>query len=125
MGAAPPRHEGHESSTRAVPTGTGAELRATLEARRDLGPEYEAALVEGFIDRLDQVIDARIEERTQNRPPAKRQGMDGAQLGLAIVSVGVSIPLTAITLVAGHSFIAMVIVWVGIVLVNLIAAVRR
>jgi hypothetical protein len=36
------------------------ELAAVVEARRELGKEYEPALVESFIDRLDQVIDARI-----------------------------------------------------------------
>ncbi|MGH3098143.1 MAG: hypothetical protein ACRDMV_19345 [Streptosporangiales bacterium] len=113
-GQAPPRSSGD----------AGAELRAALEARRELGPEYESALVEGFIDRIDQVIDARIEERTKNRAPAKRQGMDGAQLALAIVSIGVGIPLTAITLAAAHSMVATIIVWAAIVIVN-IAASRR
>lgn len=102
-----------------------AELRAAIEARHDLGPEYEPALVASFLDRLDQAIDARIEERTKSRAPAKREGVDGSQLALAIVSIGVGLPLTAVTLVAGGSLVATVIVWVAIVLVNLVTAVRR
>lgn len=111
--AAPVRHGGD----------AGAELRASLEARRELGPEYESALVESFVDRIDQVIDARIAERAA-REPAKQQGMDGSQLALAIVSIGVGIPLTGITLIAAHSMVATIVVWAAIVIVNL-AASRR
>ena len=38
-----------------------------LEARRELGKEYEPALVESFIQRLNQVIDARVAAGTQRR----------------------------------------------------------
>lgn len=113
---------------RADPT-VQAELQAAVDARRDLGPEYEGALVEGFVERLEETIDARVEhklaQRSAAQPPAK-QGMDGGQLALAIVSTALGVPLTGIAVVAGNTgVVGLVIVWIGIVVVNLAAAVSR
>ncbi|HEX6445031.1 MAG TPA: hypothetical protein VF053_08095 [Streptosporangiales bacterium] len=107
----------------------GAELRASLEARRELGPEYEGALVEGFLERLDQAIDARVDARLEQRraaaPPAST-GMDGARLALGIVTTALGVPLTAIVTNSAHGSAALVVViWAAIVLVNLAAALGR
>lgn len=109
----------------------GAELRASLEARRELGPEYEGELVEGFLERLDQAIDARVDARLEQRraagPPAKG-GVDGGQLALGIVTATLGIPLTAIvsTQIDGvFALVGVLIVWVGIVLVNIACAISR
>lgn len=107
----------------------GAELRASLEARRELGPEYEGALVEGFLERLDQAIDARVDARLEQRrsaaPPA-RAGMDGARLALGIVTTALGVPLTAIVTSTPHgSPFLVVVVWVAIVLVNVAAGLGR
>jgi hypothetical protein len=111
-----------------VPT-VGADLRATLEARRELGPEYEGALVEGFLERLDQAIDARVDARLEQRrgaaPPA-RSGMDGGRLALGIVTSALGVPLTAIVTNSPHgSAVLVVVIWLAIVLVNLAAAIGR
>lgn len=107
----------------------GPELRASLEARRELGPEYEGELVEGFLERLDQAIDARVDSRLEQRraaaPPAKG-GMDGGRLALGIVTTALGVPLTAIVTNSAHGSAALVVViWVAIVLVNLAAALGR
>lgn len=107
----------------------GAELRATLEARRELGPEYEGALVEGFLERLDQAVDARVDARLEERrtaaPPA-RSGMDGGRLALGIVTTALGVPLTAIVTNSAHgSAVLVVVIWLAIVLVNLAAAANR
>lgn len=107
----------------------GPELRATLEARRELGAEYEGELVEGFLDRLDQAIDARVDARLEQRrgaaPPAKG-GLDGGQLALGIVTTALGVPLTGIaTQFHGASIIAFLVIWASIVLINLAAAVSR
>lgn len=115
------------ASNPADPQLTG-EFRAAVEARRELGPEYEPALVESFLDRLDESIDRRVESRLAERAPARparRGGIDGGQLAMGIVSVALGIPLTAITLLAAGSLVAMVIVWVGIVIVNIAVDFRR
>ncbi|MBO0890418.1 MAG: hypothetical protein J2P14_05855 [Acidothermales bacterium] len=107
----------------------GADLRATLDARRELGPEYEGALVEGFLERLDDAVDARVDARLEQRraavPPAK-SGMDGARLALGIVTTALGVPLTAIVTNSPHgSPMLVVVIWVAIVLVNLAAAANR
>jgi Flp pilus assembly protein TadB len=87
------------------------ELEGTLAAREELGRELEPQLVESFLDRIEQ----RLEERT--RTPAHVSGDKRPELALAIVSLGVSIPLIAIAGgTAGVPGVAMVCV--AIVLVN-------
>lgn len=105
------------------------DLRAAMDARRELGPEYEGELIDGFLENLDQAIDARVDARLAERnaaaPPARR-GMDGGQLALGIVTTSLGIPLTAITTGYGDvGVLAFIIVWVGIVLVNIAGAVSR
>jgi hypothetical protein len=50
---------------------TKTELTARVEALKELGPEHEAELVAGFIERLDQEIDRRIDERLAKLPKPK------------------------------------------------------
>lgn len=105
-----------------------ADLHAAVEARRELGSEYEPALVEGFLERLDQAIDARVDQRLAQQPAGRptKQGMDGGQLALGIVTTACGVPLTAIAVVAGGTgVVGLVIVWVGILLVNLAGALSR
>ena len=61
------------------------EARAALEARRELGPDYDDQLVERFAERLE----ARLRETA----PAKRADQSPA---VVIVSLVVAIPLIAI-----------------------------
>ena len=99
------------------------EAEAALAARQELGPEYEPAIVESFVDRLDKVIDARVAERVEQlggRPPAKP---DRGGLALAIVSVGCGIPITAIA-AAIVGLPGVLVAWVGIVLVNMAYAMQ-
>lgn len=52
------------------------ELKATLAARRELGPDMDDALVETFLDKVDQHVKERVSAETaQRRPrPAVRAG---------------------------------------------------
>jgi hypothetical protein len=88
------------------------DLHATIEARRELGPDHEPELVDAFVERIEQ----RLAKRPSSTP-ARRGGREGS-FTLAIVSMGVGIPLTAIALSNG-GLAALLVVWLGIVLVNL------
>jgi hypothetical protein len=95
---------------------TQQELEAALAARRELGPEHEAHLVAGFVDRIDKEIDRRIAARV----PTRRQG---AITPLVLGSLGLSIPLIAVAGDAAGAF-GVFVVCLAIVLVNFFAARR-
>jgi hypothetical protein len=89
------------------------ELEATIEARRELGPEHEDALVAGFLERLERSLGERLEKRTAAPAAAQHAGQ---RFVVALTSLGCGIPITAI---AGNEGIAGILVaWAGIVGVN-------
>ncbi|WP_177000906.1 hypothetical protein [Streptomyces sp. cf386] len=111
------------------------ELNATLQARRELGDEYESALVDSFLEKVDQRIDGVV-ERGMRRRLAEQQMVAargartpkptdsfGERFGFGIVSLVVAIPLSGIGGgVAGLS--GLLVTWVGIVGVNVVQAAR-
>lgn len=103
------------------------DLQATLDARRDLGPDYEAALVESFVERLDATIAARVQAELDGHglapaKPRQRQNNGAAMIPIALGSMGLGIPLTAIA--AGNSgLVGLTITWLAIVAINVAAAV--
>ena len=90
-----------------------SEVEALLAARRELGTEYDAAFVEQFADRIEQVVQARAASAV----PAHVEDTGGRQFVLGIVSLGTGIPITA---VAGGiaDLPGIITAWVGIVGVN-------
>ncbi|MFD1930233.1 MULTISPECIES: hypothetical protein [Nonomuraea] len=100
------------------------ELRATLETRKDLGPDYEAALVESFVAKLDATIAERVRaEVSAQRPSKKKKGDKGAApiAPIALGSMGMAIPLSAIA--GGQAgFAGLALVWICIVIINVAAA---
>ncbi|GAB2930274.1 hypothetical protein ACFMQL_02905 [Nonomuraea fastidiosa] len=105
---------------------TGDELKAAVSARRDLGPEYEDAVVESFLDKMGQEIDRRVDERLNQLPPNSRtparQGpSEGQRLALAIVSVSLGTVSTVLFLLLGEGrMTGLIPVWIGILIINAI-----
>ncbi len=99
------------------------EAEAALAARHELGTEYEAAIVDSFVDRVDKAIDARVAEQVaEHLGPRQRQPDNNGNLALAIVSLGCGIPITAIA--GGTADLAGILVaWAGIAVVNISYAV--
>jgi hypothetical protein len=111
------------------------ELNATLQARKDLGPEYESELIDSFLEKASQRLDSQVESRV--RRELAQQQMAGARVaargsrrghdreadnrnrrfGLASVSLVLAIPLSAIAAVNTH-LAGLLITWAGIVGVN-------
>ena len=95
------------------------EVEALLEARRELGPSYDAALVDSFAERVERAVaeqvHATLAERQQDRGREKER--EQRQFVRGIVSLGTGIPITAI---AGgiEGLPGMVVAWVGIAAVN-------
>jgi hypothetical protein len=93
------------------------ELEATLSARRELGAELEPQLIEGFLERAGKAIDARVDTRLERKELPDEPGRHVA-VGVALGSLGIGIPLTG---AAGGTvgFAGVLVVWIGIVFVNL------
>ncbi|MEV7088342.1 hypothetical protein AB0O07_21040 [Streptomyces sp. NPDC093085] len=113
------------------------DLDATLKARRDLGAEYDSALVDSFLEKVDQRLDSEVDRRVRRqfaeqqmtvarggRPSSAPGGADGfwERYGVGLVSLVLAVPLTAIA-VANAGFKGLVVCWVGIVAVNAVHAV--
>lgn len=108
------------------------ELSATLQARKDLGAEYESELIDSFIEKVTERVDSRVEQRVRRelaqqqtsfaradrRPIGPPQtSARFARYGFAGFTMVLAIPLSAIGAVnAGTA--GLFITWAGIVGVN-------
>jgi len=115
------------------------ELDATLQTRRELGPEYESELVDSFLEkvdrRLDSVIDRRVRHRMAEQQMVLARGAraphggqpaegPGAVFGLAAISLVLAIPLSAIAAV-NTGLAGLLVCWAGIVGVNAVHSADR
>ena len=111
------------------------ELHASLQARRELGEDYESALVDSFLEKVDQRIDGAVERRVrrqlaEQQMQAARHSRSprvtdswGERFGFGIVSLVLAVPLSAIG--AGTARLpGLLVAWAGIVGVNLVQALR-
>ena len=97
-----------------------SEIEAVIETRRDLGPEYEPALVDSFVEKVEAAIEQRVDARlaARQRSQAMERRHSGQQLALGIVSLVMAIPIT-IVLAVNDKLLALMIAWVGIAVVNI------
>src|SRR5512133_4275718 len=117
---------------RAVPRKASEELRrdseAALAARMELGPEYNEYVAAGLAERVEDIAEARAAELRQqaleaSRAQAAEQSGRGRQFALAIVSVVMGIPITAITASeVDPSVVGVAVSWAGLVGVNWVHA---
>jgi hypothetical protein len=78
------------------------DIRAAAEVHRELGPEYGDAVVESFLARIDEHIEARVEQQLARKTAVRRRQIDPVRLGkyraafagLVAGSVVVGVPLT-------------------------------
>jgi hypothetical protein len=112
---------------------SAGELRAAAEADGELGPEYRDAVLESFVDRVGREIDARVDARLAQAaaqplaaqrmatPPAPRAPKTFSALTLALGSIALGIPITALVVAAGShpvGFWGLVVVWAAIASIN-------
>ncbi|GGV80997.1 hypothetical protein GCM10010340_50550 [Streptomyces griseoloalbus] len=111
------------------------ELDASLQARRELGEEYESALVDSFLEKVDQRIDGAVERRVRRQLAEQQMTVArdsrspkvtdtwGERFGFGIVSLVLAVPLSAIG--GGVADLpGLLAAWAGIVGVNVVQAVR-
>jgi len=65
------------------------DVGALLEVRRELGPSYDAALVDSFADRIEKAVAERVDAQVSQREAARAAVAGGGarQLALGIVSM--------------------------------------
>ncbi|MFD7437420.1 hypothetical protein [Streptomyces sp. NPDC059861] len=111
------------------------ELDATLQARRELGEEYDSALVDSFLEKVEQRIDGAVDRRVRrhlaeqqmvvardSRSPRPTDSW-GERFGFGIVSLVLAVPLSAIG--GGVANLpGLLVAWAGIVGVNVFQASR-
>jgi CRP-like cAMP-binding protein len=107
------------------PSLTPDEIRAAAETHRDLGPDYQSAVIESFLDKVGREIDARVDARVAAAqppaPPAKPAARERSAFALAVVSMAFGIPLTALTVTAGTHPVGiggLLVVWLAIAVIN-------
>ncbi len=102
------------------------EIRAAAEIHKELGPDYQEAVIESFLDKVGREIDARVDARLAQQqvapPPARHgRGQSGSPLILAIASMVLGIPISAVAVAAGAhpaGFMGLLVVWLVIGVIN-------
>ncbi|MEU6431351.1 hypothetical protein ABZ860_36110 [Microbispora sp. NPDC046973] len=105
-------------------TASGDELHAAVQARKELGREYEDALVESFLEKIDREIDRRVDERLAKQGPAyvqRSSNGSGQRFALAIISVVLGV-LGTVGALAAEADLGVLVIWIGIGVVNLVFA---
>jgi hypothetical protein len=99
------------------------ELRAAAETHRELGPDYQAAVIDSFLDKVGRQIDARVDARMAE-PRQARPARGHAPFALAVVSMALGIPLTAIVLAVGSASggLSLLVIWIAITTINVVYA---
>lgn len=118
--------QSHPPHRRSEPLLERDDIEAALETRKEFGAEMEPALVDSFVARIEHAAEqrARADFALETRRIKEHKRDAGRQLTLAIVSLVMAIPLSAIG--AGVlGFPGLLIAWIGIVLVNVTFALRK
>jgi hypothetical protein len=89
-----------------------SDVEAALEARRELGSEYEPQIVDSFLEKIEK----RLDERRPAHTPSRTQHELDFRVVLGSLALGVG--ATAIATGNGEGWVA-VVAWIAIVLVNL------
>ena len=104
------------------------DAEAALAARIELGPEYTEYVAANLAERVEELAEERAAELRQqaeraDRAQAAEQTGHGRQLALAIVSMVMGVPITAISASeVDPSIIGVAVSWAGIVGVNWVHA---
>ena len=106
---------------------TRDEYEAVLAARNDLGKEMEPALVDSFVEKVEHAIAVRQsgENFVSERADRRRSAEANRAMVVAIVTAGVGIPLTGIALGTGSGLPALLVIWIGLVMINIAVAIGR
>ena len=113
---------------------SSGELRAAAETHKELPSEYRDAVLESFVERVGREIDARVDARLAQAaarpvaqqptppPPAPKPPKPVSAMVLALGSIALGIPLSAIAVGVGThpaGFAGLLVIWIAIAVINL------
>ncbi|MGX1852771.1 hypothetical protein [Streptomyces sp. NPDC055299] len=104
------------------------ELDATLQTRRELGPDYEPELLESFLEKVEENVDRRVRRHLAEQQVQVARGARPARpesevhafwqrFGFATLSLVLAVPLSAIA-VGEAGLAGLIVCWAGIAGVN-------
>ena len=101
------------------------EIRAAAETHRELPPEYQNAVIESFLAKVDREIDARVDARlaTHGHGRTSLRGRPRGPAFFALATMVTAIPLSAIAVAAGShpaGFWGLLVVWIGVITLNVV-----
>lgn len=108
---------------------TPEEVRAAAEIHSELGPGYRDAVVESFLDKVGKEIDARVDARVMQMQQSvpQRPAKDNT-FALAITSIALGIPVSAIAAAAGShpaGIWGLLVAWTAIAVINVANALHN
>ena len=109
---------------------TVRDLADAIAVRQEGGSAAPEVLARGFLDQLQDEINRQVDRRVEEQIARRKGGAGGAApdkemiLGLALGSMGIAVPLSAIAGYFGHSA-GLALVWVSIVIINIAWSQRR
>lgn len=104
-----------------MPDDLAKDVRATAAAATDLGSGYHDELAASLVDKVEAELSRRREPAIPAyRPPLPtRSAADGPAVAVAIISLVMAIPLAAIAAGAKSGLAGMLLIWIGIIGVNI------
>jgi hypothetical protein len=100
------------------------EVRAAAETHRELPPEYQSAVIDSFLSKVDREIDARVDARMAGYGPGRpRMDRPRSPAFFVLASLVAGIPLSAIAAAAGQhpaGFWGLLVVWISIVAIDIV-----
>jgi hypothetical protein len=110
---------------------TPDEIRAAAETHAELGSEYQNAVIESFLEKVGNEIDARVDARLNisrypgpAQAPMPRAKRDNSSVALGVISIVLGIPITAIVAYSPAHLVGLIVVWIAIAVINVAYAVR-
>ncbi len=93
-----------------------------MAARAELGSEYESAVIEGFLDKIEHEIDRRVDERMAAQRQAAQPGWAS---GLPYFSVFFGVGGTIALVEKPGGLAAAIIMLIALTVINVVAVRRR
>jgi hypothetical protein len=105
------------------------DLAEAIAVRQEGGSASADVLAQNFLGQVQRDIDAQVDRRLKQYLEEQRKPASGAQdkelvLGMALGSMGIGVPLSAIAAYFG-GFPGLLVVWIGIILINVAWSQRR